>query len=49
MRHAKFGLGTILEISGSGAGARIRVCFDTAGERELAVAVAPIIKVEEGK
>ena len=47
VRHPKFGMGTVLSLSGQGANARIRVGFDRAGERELALAIAPIVKVEE--
>jgi DNA helicase-2/ATP-dependent DNA helicase PcrA len=47
VRHPKFGAGTVAELSGSGAGSRIRVRFDTAGEKELALSVAPIIKLED--
>jgi len=47
VRHPKFGPGRVQEISGSGAQARIRILFDRAGERELALSVAPIVKVEE--
>ena len=47
VRHPKFGEGRVEEISGSGANARIRVAFDQAGVRELALSVAPIVKCEE--
>ena len=47
VRHPKFGFGDVMEISGSGASARIRIRFDTAGEKELALAIAPIVRVEE--
>ena len=45
VRHPKFGFGEVTEISGSGAEARIRINLETAGERELSLAVAPIVKV----
>ncbi len=45
--HKKFGAGTVLNVTGNGTDARIRVRFDTAGERELALAVAPIVKWED--
>ena len=45
--HPKFGPGTVTELSGSGATARIRISFDRAGERELSLAVAPIVKYRE--
>lgn len=47
VRHPKFGFGEVTEITGSGSAARIRIRFDTAGERELALAIAPIVKLEE--
>ena len=47
VRHPKFGIGEVLEVSGSGAEARIRILFRQSGEKTLALAVAPIIKVEE--
>ena len=47
VRHPKFGFGQVLDVSGSGADARIRVLFDEAGEKTLSLAVAPIVKVEE--
>jgi DNA helicase-2/ATP-dependent DNA helicase PcrA len=47
VRHPKFGIGEVLEVSGSGAEARIRILFRQNGEKTLALAVAPIIKVEE--
>ena len=49
VRHPKFGCGEVLDVTGSGAGARIRIRFDTAGEKELALAIAPIVRVEEKK
>ena len=47
VKHAKFGIGEVTAISGSGVNARMHVRFDTAGEKDLAVAIAPIVKVEE--
>ena len=46
-RHPKFGKGTVKEISGSGAGARIVIRFDDGHERTLSLAVAPIVRMEE--
>ena len=37
------------EVSGTGKDARIRIRFDTAGEKELALIMAPIVKVEEAE
>ena len=45
--HAKFGPGTVLRVEGEGAAARIRVHFDSAGERELSLAIAPIVRYRE--
>ena len=45
--HPKFGRGTVLQISGSGKNARISVQFDQTGVRELALAIAPIVRLEE--
>ena len=47
VRHPKFGKGRVTEVSGEGKEARIRISFETAGERELALMIAPIVKVEE--
>ena len=49
VRHPKFGFGRVLEVSGSGAEARIRVQFDQSGEKTLSLAIAPIVKVEDEK
>ena len=47
VRHPKFGFGQVLDVSGSGADARIRILFDGTGEKLLSLAVAPIVKVED--
>ena len=47
VRHPKFGTGRVIEVSGTGKDARIRVRFDAAGEKELALMIAPIVKMEE--
>lgn len=47
VRHPKFGFGRVTEVIGNGKEARIRVKFDTQGDKELALAMAPIVKVEE--
>ena len=47
VRHPKFGFGRVTEVTGAGKDARIRIQFDTAGEKELALMIAPIVKVEE--
>ena len=46
VRHPKFGRGVVTGFSGSGADARIQVKFDTAGEKTLALSIAPIVKEE---
>ncbi|MBR6164694.1 MAG: UvrD-helicase domain-containing protein [Clostridia bacterium] len=47
--HPKFGMGTVMGTTGSGKDARIRIAFDKAGEKELALAIAPIVRMEEEK
>ncbi len=47
VRHPKFGKGTVTDVSGRGKDARIRILFDNAGEKELALAIAPIIRLED--
>ena len=47
VRHPKFGFGTVEEVTGAGKEARIRIRFDTADEKELALSMAPIVKTEE--
>ena len=47
VRHPKFGVGEVLEVSGNGAEARIRILFGQAGEKTLSLSVAPIVKVED--
>jgi DNA helicase-2/ATP-dependent DNA helicase PcrA len=46
--HRTFGAGRVVRITGEGMGARVRVAFDKLQEeKELALMVAPIIKLEE--
>ena len=47
VRHPKFGYGHVTTVSGSGKEGRISIRFDTAGDKELALMIAPIVKVEE--
>jgi len=47
VRHAKFGIGTVQSVSGSGKEARIRILFETGSEKELVLSIAPIIRVED--
>ena len=49
VRHPKFGAGIVKEVSGSGKEARVRILFETAGERELALSIAPIVKTEDAE
>ena len=49
VRHPKFGAGIVKEVSGSGKEARIWILFETAGERELALSIAPIVKTEDAE
>ena len=44
--HRKFGVGTVQSVSGRGADAKIVIAFQTAGVRTLALAIAPITKLE---
>ncbi len=45
--HRKFGEGTVEEIIGSGADTRISISFTAYGIKVFALAIAPIIKIEE--
>ena len=47
--HKKFGRGAVIRVSGSGSDARIMIRFDDVrvGIKELALAIAPIIRLEE--
>ncbi len=47
VRHLKFGEGTVVSVSGSGAQARIRISFTAYGEKEFALSVVPIVKLED--
>ena len=49
VRHPKFGTGTVKEVNGSGKEARILILFDTAGEKELALSIAPIVRTEDAE
>src|SRR5690606_34762798 len=44
VRHDKWGLGTVREVSGSGDRAEAEVMFDTEGKRRLLLAWAPLEK-----
>ncbi|MFX5081135.1 DUF3553 domain-containing protein, partial [Acinetobacter baumannii] len=40
VRHPSFGLGTVMDVEGSGAHARVQVNFDEAGPKWLVLAYA---------
>ena len=44
--HKKFGEGRVLEVTGAGSDARISIEFTAYGEKQFAVSVAPIVKLE---
>ena len=45
--HKKFGEGSVIELIGTGAEARIRIGFTAYGEKEFVLSIAPIVKVGE--
>ncbi|MEG0492781.1 MAG: DNA helicase PcrA [Clostridia bacterium] len=45
--HRKFGEGNVLEITGMGSEARITIGFAAYGQKEFALSIAPIVKVNE--
>lgn len=45
--HKRFGKGKVLVVTGSGNDARISIDFPNYGIREFALAIAPIVRVEE--
>ncbi len=45
--HKKFGTGTVKSLTGAGADARITIDFAAYGTKEFAMAIAPIVKLEE--
>ena len=47
--HRKFGRGAVVRVSGSGSDARIMIRFDDVrvGVKVLALAIAPMIRLEE--
>ncbi len=44
--HRKFGEGSVQQVSGTGADARILIAFTAYGTREFSLAIAPIVKIE---
>ena len=45
--HRKFGEGTVQEVRGSGADARILIAFTAYGTKEFSLSIAPIVKIEQ--
>ena len=45
--HRKFGAGVVRRVTGSGEAARIHIEFTAYGEKEFALSIAPIVKLEE--
>ena len=45
--HKKFGEGSVVELKGTGADARIAIEFTAYGVKEFALSIAPIVKSEE--
>jgi hypothetical protein len=43
--HRKFGEGDVVEIHGNGNEARIVISFAAYGQKEFALSIAPIVKV----
>ena len=47
VRHLKFGEGSVVSVTGSGAQARIKIEFTAYGLKEFALSVVPIVKLED--
>ncbi len=47
VRHLKFGEGSVVSVTGSGAQARIKIEFTAYGVKEFALSVVPIVKLED--
>ena len=45
--HRKFGEGTVQQVRGSGADARIMIAFTAYGTKEFSLSIAPIVKIDE--
>ena len=45
--HRKFGEGSVVEVHGAGANARIQIEFTAYGVKEFVLSIAPIIKLED--
>ncbi|MCW3053006.1 MAG: ATP-dependent helicase PcrA, partial [Chthonomonadales bacterium] len=46
VRHEKFGVGVILNVSGDGANRQVEVVFPTVGPKRLALAYAKLVPVK---
>jgi DNA helicase-2/ATP-dependent DNA helicase PcrA len=44
--HKKFGEGTVRGVEGKGSNARITIFFTAYGEKQFALSIAPIAKIE---
>ena len=49
VRHPKFGTGKVMEVTGTGTDARIKIQFEGSAEKEFSLAIAPIVKVEDAE
>ena len=47
IRHAKFGEGTVIEVTGSGNAMIVTLDFDTVGTKKFAAAYAPVEKINK--
>ena len=45
--HRKFGVGRVVKLIGTGSDARIEIEFTVYGVKQFALAIAPIVKLEE--
>ena len=44
--HRKFGEGTVQQVRGAGADARIVIAFTAYGTKEFSLSIAPIVKID---
>ena len=47
IRHAKFGEGTVIEVTGSGNAMIVTLDFDTVGTKKFTAAYAPVEKINK--
>ena len=45
VKHPKFGIGTVIEVKGTGASAMVTVAFQGFGIKQLSLSIAPLTKV----